>query len=701
MNSSGTLSNERQRLKDDYIASRAERKDRMKRAMLQKMLLELSSPKQQNHQQEQKNASGNSLYQRYPAAPRSEASVGGDEAPQNLATGKVCHAQQTIEGFLGNLTAANVIGEQSSLYLSPADCTSLKYSDQEYDEEYSDDEEYDDEEYDEDGDDEDKYDDRDDTPLSSADIGIALDGSFSSSLIKHGQGEMMLKQAEEKARKEAEEKVKREAEEKARKEAEEKAKRETEEQAKSDSEERARKEAKREAAEKTQTEAKVEESVVEKSDAKKTEVGKNEGETPAYGSTQLRKQARNVLTIVKAHRRMSWQESADAYDPLCSVTALSHSPDHGKSTTMTRKADKWRKVRVHLQDQHTMVKFLWKHTMDKDDTGLIDFHEFRLYAKFALHNVDFQFCNRLDERLQTFFLRISQSEHINGMQAVAVAKWRPDRTLNFLDEHGLMKDPAWPFYKSNIEKPLTGQKLIELMDSIHAQWTLAEDEMLQTLIDTHKNPNPLQKRSKRTTTNLWNDIDKKLTKKNLEECRFRAKYFKLEKSLHENGFISYLFNLYDPNDSGMLTFDEFVQGCMHHGLDSRGRLGICKPCPGPDKKGYPKHHGDVVGPLAYNMIVQEGPEKIKHLLSFNSLSCLSHTNYFRKICLRLIKRKAFDMVILIAILFNSIVLAIEDYQDPDRDNNPTFRNQIVDSSEMLFTVIFTFECVVKVSGLQV
>jgi hypothetical protein len=548
------------------------------------------------------------------------------------------------------------------------------------DEEYSDGE-YNDEEYN-DGDDKEEHDDDGTPALSGNDIRIVLDGSVPSSLKTERGGE---EADEERVNRKVEERAKREAEERAKSESVERARKEAEEQAKREAEEETHKEA----------------SEVGKIDVEKIEVGETEGKAPGYGSTQLRQQAKNVLLMVKATRRMSWQESADAYHQNLTVshTMFVQSPEHGKLTAMTRKGDKWRKVRVHLQDQHTMAKKLWKHTMDKDDTGLIGFHEFRVYVKLALHNVDFQFFNRFDERLQAFFLRLSQSEHINGARVNAVAKWRSDRALNFIDEHGLMKDPAWPFYRSNSLRPINGQKLLELMDMIKNQWTLEDDAMLQSLVSRYKNPNPLQKRSKVMTIELWNAIDKKMIAKNREECRFRVKFFKLETSLHENAFISYLFNLFDPNDSGMLAFDEFVQGCMRHGLDSYGRLGTCNPCPGADKKGYPKHHGDVVGPLAYNMVVQEGPEKRKHLLSFNSLGCLSHTNPFRRMCLRVTKLKAFDMVVLVAILFNSIVLTIEDYQDPDRENNPTPRNQIVDSSETFFTAIFTFECFLKIIAL--
>ena len=52
-----------------------------------------------------------------------------------------------------------------------------------------------------------------------------------------------------------------------------------------------------------------------------------------------------------------------------------------------------------MHDQERMSRKLWHYTMDKDNTGLIDFNEFSLYVKFSLHNADHEFCNRLDERV--------------------------------------------------------------------------------------------------------------------------------------------------------------------------------------------------------------------------------------------------------------------------------------------------------------
>jgi hypothetical protein len=586
--------------------------------------------------------------------------------------------------------------------------------------------EYDDDDEEEYEDEDEEYDDGDEdgeqaaAVLSSNDIGIVIDGSFGSSLQNHGQGGVAQQEKdsegvqrkikEEKAHQRAE--AKREAEVKREAEAKREAGAKTEAEAKREAE--AKKEAEAQEAEaKAQEEQKTKEEEEKAKQDWEESTSKDSKEYLSGTAMQGTKvdpaaaQAVAVGTVVN-------DGVDDASIPAAVAMAQDTPPSTGhrgsilgtpaagpvKSSAASRKADKWRKVRVHLQDQHIMVKKLWKHTMDKDDTGLIDFKEFRLYVQFALHNADYEYCNRLDERLQSFFIRISKSEHIAGKHEEAVRRWRQDRTLNFIDEHGLLKDPAWPFYKEyHLGSLINGPKLLTIMNTLREEWSDVEDRVLIDLLDRYKNPNPLQQRSRLKTEELWNAIDKSIPNKGIEACKLRMRFHKLQQSLHENAFISYLFLLFDPNDSGQLTFDEFVQGAMHHGLDSHGRLGVCKPCPGPDRKGYPKHHGDVVGPLAFNMEVTEGKTKKKLLLSFNSLAFLSHTNILRKCMLWLIKFPAFDMIILVAILCNSIVLAMEDYTDPDRENNPTLNNRIVDGSELTFTIIFTFECAVKIIAL--
>lgn len=112
----------------------------------------------------------------------------------------------------------------------------------------------------------------------------------------------------------------------------------------------------------------------------------------------------------------------------------------------------------------------------------------------------------------------------------------------------------------------------------------------------------------------------------------------------------------------------------------------------------------------------------------NSLYCLDRKNTFRRAIVALIEWPWFDRFILVLILANSIVLALTDYQTLDENGEPSnasWRNavrlcvwglasntlqsltsapapppppapQIVDKTELFFTVSFTIECVIKI-----
>ena len=56
----------------------------------------------------------------------------------------------------------------------------------------------------------------------------------------------------------------------------------------------------------------------------------------------------------------------------------------------------------------------------------------------------------------------------------------------------------------------------------------------------------------------------------------------------------------------------------------------------------------------------------------------------------------FDYFIIAIIALNSICLAIRDYSDP---NSLTEKNQILDAMDIVFTVIYTCECTLKIIGM--
>lgn len=91
---------------------------------------------------------------------------------------------------------------------------------------------------------------------------------------------------------------------------------------------------------------------------------------------------------------------------------------------------------------------------------------------------------------------------------------------------------------------------------------------------------------------------------------------------------------------------------------------------------------------------------------------LSRKNVLRKWCIRVASHKYFEIVIVIAIIANSIILGLSDFTVVDSDLNPassglkyengvmvsahSYRNRLLELSEIPFTIIFTTECVIKV-----
>ena len=90
----------------------------------------------------------------------------------------------------------------------------------------------------------------------------------------------------------------------------------------------------------------------------------------------------------------------------------------------------------------------------------------------------------------------------------------------------------------------------------------------------------------------------------------------------------------------------------------------------------------------------------------NSLYLFDEHNRFRIICANIVSHPFFDRVILLFILLNSIVLALTDWSVIDEDPNSedvgepvvegSWRNTLLYESEIVFTVCFTTEFVLKV-----
>lgn len=91
---------------------------------------------------------------------------------------------------------------------------------------------------------------------------------------------------------------------------------------------------------------------------------------------------------------------------------------------------------------------------------------------------------------------------------------------------------------------------------------------------------------------------------------------------------------------------------------------------------------------------------------------LSRKNAVRRLCILVASHRYFDRVIVTAILVNSGILGLSDFTVVDKDLNPastgllyqngamvsaySFRNRILELSELPFTTIFATECVIKI-----
>lgn len=72
---------------------------------------------------------------------------------------------------------------------------------------------------------------------------------------------------------------------------------------------------------------------------------------------------------------------------------------------------------------------------------------------------------------------------------------------------------------------------------------------------------------------------------------------------------------------------------------------------------------------------------------------------YRQRIINLVRSSHFDAFILVAIILNSILIACVDYRVVDDNYQPSIssvRNNIIEKCELIFTVIFATECLLKV-----
>ena len=89
------------------------------------------------------------------------------------------------------------------------------------------------------------------------------------------------------------------------------------------------------------------------------------------------------------------------------------------------------------------------------------------------------------------------------------------------------------------------------------------------------------------------------------------------------------------------------------------------------------------------------PDEIWDKYAPNSLYLFSLENRFRLAWIHLIEMVWFDRCILILILLNSLFLAMNDYDFRNPNGKESWRNDLVNESEIIFLVLFTLECLTK------
>ena len=86
-----------------------------------------------------------------------------------------------------------------------------------------------------------------------------------------------------------------------------------------------------------------------------------------------------------------------------------------------------------------------------------------------------------------------------------------------------------------------------------------------------------------------------------------------------------------------------------------------------------------------------------------SCFCLEEKTPLRAVCQRVIQNAHFERFIITAIVLNSVMLALADYQSVDSRGDlvmrGSWRNAMLLQSEAVFTAIFSAECAVKVVAL--
>ncbi|CAI2379843.1 unnamed protein product [Moneuplotes crassus] len=94
--------------------------------------------------------------------------------------------------------------------------------------------------------------------------------------------------------------------------------------------------------------------------------------------------------------------------------------------------------------------------------------------------------------------------------------------------------------------------------------------------------------------------------------------------------------------------------------------------------------------LSSEIVIEEQKE-----FEYNNISVylFGPDNKLRRMCIQISESWYFEMIVIIVIIVNSLLLGVFDYENP---HDKSIRNQIVIYSEPIFSILFLFECIMKV-----
>lgn len=99
----------------------------------------------------------------------------------------------------------------------------------------------------------------------------------------------------------------------------------------------------------------------------------------------------------------------------------------------------------------------------------------------------------------------------------------------------------------------------------------------------------------------------------------------------------------------------------------------------------------------FNAVFTIGRER--YILAKYSLGCFGQSNKLRICCVHMIANRWFDRFITLCILLNSVMLATKQYEVNYNEKSVSRWNQIIDTADIVFSVIYLVECLIKIVAL--